>query len=170
MYYRKIKSPIGELILAGDISPDKSETLKALGFPSGKGEIEPKASWQYDDNIFKEAEQQLAEYFNGDRLNFDLLLAPEGTAFQLKVLAALQTIPFGETKSYADIANQIGSPKAVRAVGSANGRNPLPIVIPCHRVIGSDGSLTGFGGGIDAKKFLLSLEGSFVENIQEDLF
>ena len=101
---------------------------------------------------------QLNEYFEGRRKDFTLDLKPSGTPFQLSVLAALEQIPYGQTRTYAEIARQIGRPKAVRAVGAANGRNPLPIVIPCHRVIGSDGSLTGFGGGIAAKQYLLSLE------------
>jgi methylated-DNA-[protein]-cysteine S-methyltransferase len=102
--------------------------------------------------------QQLDEYFAGKREAFDLKLAPHGTAFQLAVLQALQEIPYGETRSYQYIATRIGKPKSVRAVGAANGRNPLPIIIPCHRVIGSDGSLTGFGGGLPTKRFLLDLE------------
>ena len=114
---------------------------------------------------------QLTEYFAGKRQSFDLQLAPQGTDFQLAVLAALQTIPHGETRSYLDIARQIGRPSAVRAVGAANGRNPLPIVIPSHRVIGADGSLTGFGGGLEAKLYLLELEGSkMTQTLQESLF
>ncbi len=109
-------------------------------------------------SVFKQAEDQLNEYFEGERQRFDLKMKPSGTPFQLSVLAALQEIPFGQTTSYRNIAESIGRPKAVRAVGAANGRNPLPIVIPCHRVIGADGSLTGFGGGLAAKSFLLNLE------------
>lgn len=154
MRYRYIASPIGSLLLAGD------ETgLKMIGFPEGKGRVTPQADWIEDERAFAEAERQLAEYFDGERTEFDLKLSPSGTPFQLTVLDALQTIPLGETRSYRDIARQIGRPTAVRAVGAANGRNPLPIVIPCHRVIGADGSLTGFGGGLEAKRFLLELEG-----------
>ena len=101
---------------------------------------------------------QLDEYFSGQRTTFDLKLAPWGTDFQLEVLRALQEIPYGETRSYQDVATHIGRDKAVRAVGAANGRNPLPIIIPCHRVIGANGSLTGFGGGLSTKRFLLDLE------------
>ena len=109
-------------------------------------------------NCFPEEEKQLGEYFSGERLIFELELEPKGTPFQIAVLDALVQIPYGETRSYRDIAIEIGRPKAMRAVGAANGRNPLPIVIPCHRVIGANGSLTGFGGGLEAKTFLLELE------------
>ena len=153
MKFRIIDSPIGKLLLAGD-----QRGLVLLGFPHGKGQIEPAQDWENDETAFTEATQQLKEYFSGRRQTFDLELAPEGTEFQLDVLNALQQIPYGETRSYADIAVQVGRPRAVRAVGAANGRNPLPIVIPCHRVIGADGSLTGFGGGIPTKKYLLQLE------------
>lgn len=108
--------------------------------------------------VLAEAERQLAEYFDGRRKTFNLKLAFAGTAFQRKVWRALLTIPFGETRSYAQIAKQIGSPGASRAVGAANGRNPLSIVAPCHRVIGARGKLTGFAGGLDAKAYLLALE------------
>jgi methylated-DNA-[protein]-cysteine S-methyltransferase len=115
-----------------------------------------------DDNahpLILEAERQLAEYFAGRRQRFTLPLDPSGTAFQRDVWDALRTIPFGETRSYAQIARQIGHPRAVRAVGAANGRNPLSIVVPCHRVVGSTGALTGFAGGLDVKARLLALEG-----------
>lgn len=153
MKYRYMQSPIGALLLAGE-----GEAIELIGFPQGKGKVDPIDSWQKDDHCFGEVEQQLNEYFDGDRTEFDLNLKPHGTPFQLSVLAALQKIPYGSTASYQEIANSIGKPKAVRAVGAANGRNPLPIVIPCHRVIGANGSLTGFGGGLPAKEFLLNLE------------
>ena len=146
-------SPVGPLLLAGD-----GDALSAIGFSSGKGARGADPSWKRDDTAFAEPIRQLGEYFDGARRTFDLDLAPSGTAFQRQVLDALLTIPYGETRSYADVARQVGRPAAVRAVGAANGRNPLPIVIPCHRVIGRDGSLTGFGGGLDAKRFLLELE------------
>jgi len=110
--------------------------------------------------VLRETERQLGEYFAGRRNRFDLPLDPVGTAFQRKVWRALLTIPFGETRSYQQIATQVGHPKAVRAVGAANGRNPLSIVAPCHRVIGSNGKLTGFAGGLETKAYLLALEGS----------
>lgn len=154
MYFTYSDSPIGQLLLGGDDS-----ALVLIGFPEGKGQVTPLDSWQRNDSVFDDVKQQLAEYFAGQRREFDLELAPHGTEFQLQVLDALQTIPFGETRSYLDIATAIQKPKAVRAVGAANGRNPLPIVIPCHRVIGADGSLTGFGGGLAAKSWLLAHEG-----------
>ncbi|MEK9821107.1 MAG: methylated-DNA--[protein]-cysteine S-methyltransferase [Gammaproteobacteria bacterium] len=146
-------SPLGDLLLAGE-----GEVLELIGFPEGKGEIRPGQDWVLEQNMLRNAVCQLNEYFEGRRKDFTLNLKPSGTPFQLSVLAALEQIPYGQTRTYAEIARQIGRPKAVRAVGAANGRNPLPIVIPCHRVIGSDGSLTGFGGGIAAKQYLLSLE------------
>lgn len=112
-----------------------------------------------NDALLLDAERQLAEYFGGWRQSFDLPLKPQGTAFQQTVWAALRQIPFGQTITYKELAERIGNGKAVRAVGLANGRNPLPILIPCHRVIGSDGSLTGFGGGIEWKRQLLEVEG-----------
>jgi methylated-DNA-[protein]-cysteine S-methyltransferase len=154
MQYRYIESPIGKLLLAGD-----DNGLAIIGMPKGKGAVVPESTWQRSDYCFEEAERQLNEYFAGARKIFDLKLSPTGTEFQLAVLEALRGIPLGETRSYLQIAQQIKRPKAVRAVGAANGRNPLPIVIPCHRVIGADGSLTGFAGGLDAKLFLLELEG-----------
>jgi methylated-DNA-[protein]-cysteine S-methyltransferase len=166
MQYRYIESPIGKLLLAGDDSG-----LAIIGLPKGKGIVVPESSWQRSDNCFEDVERQLNEYFAGARKTFDLKLAPTGTEFQLAVLEALQGIPLGETRSYLQIAQQIERPKAVRAVGAANGRNPLPIIIPCHRVIGADGGLTGFGGGLDAKLFLLELEGIEVnQTIQNQLF
>ena len=153
MYYRYIPSPVGRLLLGGQTS-----FLELIGFPEGKGIVHPEDDWIQDDSVFKQAENQLKEYFEGTRQQFDLKVKPTGTPFQLSVLAALQDIPFGQTTTYRDIAKRIGRPKAVRAVGAANGRNPLPIVIPCHRVIGADGTLTGFGGGLPTKSFLLNLE------------
>jgi methylated-DNA-[protein]-cysteine S-methyltransferase len=153
MQFDYYQSPIGDLLLAGETSG-----LALIGFPEGKGHITPESDWIQNMHAFESVKQQLAEYFAGLRKNFDLLLSPQGTPFQLDVLKALQSIPYGETRSYGDIALQVGRPKAVRAVGAANGRNPLPIIIPCHRVIGTNGSLTGFGGGLVAKQFLLNLE------------
>ena len=153
MYYKYIPSPVGRHLLGG-----KTSILEMIGFSEGKGVVSPGDDWIQDNSVFKQAEDQLNEYFEGERQQFDLKMKPSGTPFQLSVLAALQQIPFGQTTSYRNIAESIGRPKAVRAVGAANGRNPLPIVIPCHRVIGADGSLTGFGGGLAAKSFLLNLE------------
>jgi methylated-DNA-[protein]-cysteine S-methyltransferase len=119
---------------------------------------DPDPDWIYNEKPFARARQQLQEYFAGKREEFDLPLHVTGTEFQVQVLDELQRIPYGETTSYGDIAKRIGRPKAVRAVGAANGRNPIPIIIPCHRVIGSSGDLTGFGGGLDTKEALLRLE------------
>jgi len=111
------------------------------------------------DEVLLETARQLGAYFAGERESFDIPLKPAGTPFQLRVWSALRDIPFGETRTYGQLASAIGDPSAMRAVGAANGRNTIAIVVPCHRVIGADGSLTGFGGGIERKKFLLRLEG-----------
>ena len=153
MYYCYIESPIGELLLAGD-----DDALTMIGFPEGAMRREPESDWTHNEGPFAEAARQLTEYFAGERHDFDLPLRLNGTEFQLLVLDELRRIPYGETTSYGDIAKRIGRPKAVRAVGAANGRNPIPIIVPCHRVIGSGGALTGFGGGLDTKKALLQLE------------
>ncbi len=158
MYYCYLNTSIGDLLLAGD-----EKVLRLIGFPEGSMRREPDPDWIYSEKPFAKATQQLTEYFAGKRQSFDLDLAPDGTAFQLQVLDELQKIPYGSTLSYAEVAERIGNPKAVRAVGAANGRNPIPIVIPCHRVIGSNGKMTGFGGGIPTKKALLRLE---LENSQ----
>ena len=153
MYYCYLDTPIGALLLAGD-----EDALRLVSFPAGSMRRDPESDWIYNEKPFAAARQQLLEYFAGERRHFDLPLHLDGTEFQMSVLHALQKIPYGETTSYADIAERIGRPKAVRAVGAANGRNPLPIIVPCHRVIGSHGDLTGFGGGLDTKEALLRLE------------
>lgn len=153
MHYCYVETPIGDLLLAGD-----DEGLHLIGFPEGSMRREPESDWIYSDKPFADVREQLTAYFAGERHSFDLKLKPTGTEFQLQVLDELQKIPYGTTASYGDIARRIGRPKAVRAVGAANGRNPLPIIIPCHRVIGSSGDMTGFGGGIPTKKALLRLE------------
>ena len=153
MYYCYFDTPIGELLLAGE-----ADALSMIGFPKGAMRRDPEANWIYNEAPFEEVRRQLAEYFAGERKHFDLPLSLAGTEFQVAVLEALQQIPYGETTSYGAVAKQIGRPKAVRAVGAANGRNPIPIIVPCHRVIGSSGDLTGFGGGLDTKAALLRLE------------
>ena len=153
MNYCYLKTPGGELMLAGN-----EEGLHHIVFPEGKGHMKPKADWQHLPDAFPEARQQLLEYFAGERRDFDLPLAPEGSDFQREVWSALRNIPYGTTISYGELARRVGRPAAARAVGAANGRNPIPIVIPCHRVIGKDGSLTGFGGGLQLKERLLELE------------
>ena len=153
MHYSYVESPIGDLLVAGD-----DGVLKLVSFPRGSMAREPGEGWERKDSEFDEVRRELGEYFEGKRESFDVPLEADGTDFQRDVLGALQQIPYGETRTYGEIAEHLGKPKASRAVGAANGRNPIPILIPCHRVIGSDGSLTGFGGGIDTKEFLLSLE------------
>lgn len=153
MYYCYHDTPIGKLLLAGD-----DDGLSLISFPRGAMRRAPEPGWTASEKPFSNARRQLDEYFSGERREFDLPLKPEGTAFQLAVLEELRRIPYGSTSTYGEIANRLGRPKASRAVGAANGRNPLPIVIPCHRVIGSNGALTGFGGGIETKKALLDLE------------
>lgn len=153
--YSYLESPLGPLLLAG-----KANVLHYLGLPNGKMKLSAQKDWQHMQSAFEEAKQQLNAYFKGGLKEFDLAIAPQGTPFQMQVLSALQDIPYGQVRSYKDIAHAIGKPSSMRAVGAANGRNPLPLIIPCHRVIGADGSLTGFGGGMDAKAFLLRLEGA----------
>ena len=153
MYYCDVTTPIGVLLLAGD-----DDALSLVGFPEGSMRYDPEPEWIFNEKPFVDVRKQLTEYFDGERKEFDLPLSLTGTEFQLLVLEELKQIPYGETTSYGDIAQRIGRPKAVRAVGAANGRNPIPIIIPCHRVIGSDGTMTCFGGGIPTKKGLLRLE------------
>ena len=153
MHYTYHDSPIGPLLLAG-----RNGTLTTIRFPLDGEREAPEPGWEPADAPFNAVKQQLDGYFAGRRQRFDLPLAPAGTAFQRKVLEALQAIPYGETRSYKEVAAAIGKPRAMRAVGAANARNPIPIIIPCHRVIGSDGSLTGFGGGLPTKRALLALE------------
>ncbi len=152
-------SPVGPLLLAGD-----GVSLQIIGFQSGKGRVTASASWHERPDAFPDVRRQLDEYFAGTRRTFDFPLAPAGTPFQLQVWEALLQIPYGETWSYRQLAAAVGNVQAVRAVGLANGRNPLPIVIPCHRVIGSNGSLTGYGGGLATKQALLALERRWVSN------
>jgi methylated-DNA-[protein]-cysteine S-methyltransferase len=146
--YTQMDSPIGELLLFGD-----GQALQGL-YMGGR----PDPSWQRDDTAYATARTQLVEYFAGSRTEFDLELDMRGTDFQKKVWDALLTIPYGETRSYGEIARQIGRPDRARAVGAANGQNPIAVIVPCHRVIGSDGSLVGYGGGLERKRILLDLE------------
>jgi methylated-DNA-[protein]-cysteine S-methyltransferase len=139
-FYTRIDSPVGKLLLAAD-----AQGLRLVSFESSKRVTPMQPQWKEDNAPFAEVIRQLEAYFGGELKEFDLPLAPEGTEFQLRVWNCLRTIPYGETISYAQLAQKIGNPRAVRAVGLANGSNPIPIIVPCHRVIGSDGSLTGFG-------------------------
>lgn len=152
MYYTRIDSPVGRLLLTAD---DKA--LTGVCFADKHGCSQIGKAWA-GHPVLCEAKRQLGEYFAGQRRKFELPLAPAGTKFQRRVWKALEHIPYGETCAYGEIARRIGKPKAVRAVGAANGANPIPIIVPCHRVIGADGSLTGYGGGLTRKKKLLALE------------
>ena len=159
--YTTHDSPVGPLLLAAD-----DDGLRLIEFHQSRHRIEPGDDWREGDHpVLDLARLQLDEYFRGVRLGFELPLAPRGTAFQREVWQMLASIPYGDTISYAQLARQVGRPKAMRAVGAANGRNPLPIVLPCHRVIGADGSLTGFGGGLPTKRFLLQLEGALAREL-----
>ena len=160
---RRIDSPVGPLMLAAD-----EHGLRHIEFRDNRHPAD-RSDWHGGDSeVLQAAEAQLGEYFTGQRRVFDLPLAPRGTDFQLCVWRALAQIPYGETISYAQLAQRLGNPNGTRAVGAANGRNPLPIVLPCHRVIGADGGLTGFGGGLPTKELLLRLEGALPE--QSGLF
>jgi methylated-DNA-[protein]-cysteine S-methyltransferase len=151
--YRLLHSPVGGLLLARD-----EAGLRLIHFQKGRHPQWPSHDWQPRDDDFDDVVGQLTEYFDGRRRKFDLPLAPRGTPFQQRVWRALLDIPYGETTSYGELASRIGQKSASRAVGLANGSNPLPIVIPCHRVIGSNGKLTGYGGGLPLKERLLALE------------
>jgi len=151
--YTTMTSPIGELLLVGD-----GEVLRGLYMREGRRPIAPRAGWTEATEPFAEARTQLGQYFAGERTSFDVALALEGQPFQLRVWQALQEIPYGETASYGEIARRVGQPDSARAVGLANGRNPVAVIVPCHRVIGADGSLTGYGGGLERKRLLLDLE------------
>jgi len=154
MNYVYLETPIGKLLLAAD-----AQAIRHIGFPKNGEPMLAQAGWIEGQNgPLREVSRQLREYFAGERTTFDLPLAPEGTDFQRNVWRKLQDIPYGHTISYGELARRVGNPKASRAVGAANGQNPIPIVIPCHRVIGANGTLTGFGGGLAAKEALLALE------------
>jgi methylated-DNA-[protein]-cysteine S-methyltransferase len=150
--FTHIESPVGELL----VTVDHADRLTRLHFP-GRTPA-PGADWTHDERPFVELRRQLDAYFAGELETFDLELAPHGTPFQRRVWDALRAIPYGATKSYGEIAHAVGQPDAARAVGGANNRNPIAIVVPCHRVIGASGSLTGYGGGLDRKRLLLELE------------
>jgi methylated-DNA-[protein]-cysteine S-methyltransferase len=155
LFYKETESPVGKLKLIANpnaLVAVLSEYERADRIKLGAARLNPQHP------ILLEAERQLKEYFSGERTEFNLPLEPNGSAFQKKVWRALGEIPFGQTRSYSELAKAVGSAKACRAVGAANGRNPLAIVVPCHRVIGSDGSLTGYAGGLEVKAALLALE------------
>lgn len=153
LLYTITESPIGELLLVGD-----RHALHRLDMRGGKRPVPLYPSWRRDDGEFADVSRQLGEYFEGSRRTFEVPLALTGNRFELRVWKALREIPYGETASYGQIARRIGEPSAARAVGLANGRNPIAVIVPCHRVIGADGSLTGYGGGLERKRLLLDLE------------
>jgi methylated-DNA-[protein]-cysteine S-methyltransferase len=149
------ETPAGSLLVAGDA--DAVTEIRFLGGRPERAEIPD--GWEHSERPLKEAVRQLKAYFSGRLQTFDLAIRLEGTAFQRRVWQALRQVPFGETASYGQIARAIGRPTAARAIGAANGRNRIPIIVPCHRIIGSDGTLVGFGGGLGVKRALLRLEG-----------
>jgi methylated-DNA-[protein]-cysteine S-methyltransferase len=151
--YTIIDSPIGDLLAVGD-----GESLSRLHMLGSRKRVEINPAWRRDDDALDHVRVQLDEYFAGDRREFDLPLNMLGNEFELRVWDQLCAIPYGETASYGEVAKRIGNPTAARAVGLANGRNPIAVIVPCHRVIGSDGSLTGYGGGLERKRLLLDLE------------
>jgi methylated-DNA-[protein]-cysteine S-methyltransferase len=162
--HTSVDTPVGALLLTADDSG-----LTSVRFEEWRAvPARPQPAWLEDDGargdasaVLAEARRQLADYFAGRTRGFDLPLAPHGTPFQRRVWEALRALAWGETVSYAELARRVGAPGAARAVGAANGRNPLPIVVPCHRVIGADGTLTGFGGGVGRKEWLLAHEGAW---------
>jgi methylated-DNA-[protein]-cysteine S-methyltransferase len=155
VYFAEWKSPLGTLVLESD-----GRALTRIRLPAEEYENDPAVERVRKPGLFRDAARQLKEYFAGARAAFDLPLNPGGTPFQRAVWSELVNIPRGGTVSYAELAARVGHPGSHRAVGAANGRNPLPIVIPCHRVVGKDGRLTGYAGGLEAKRTLLVLEGA----------
>jgi len=161
--FARFPSPVGELILTA------SETaLKGVFFPVRRNRSTPEAGWVEDDGrgpagtLLGGVRRQLTEYFEGTRTTFDLPLDGTGSTFERRVWDLLRTIPYGATTSYGALARRLGDPRATRAVGAANGKNPIPIIVPCHRVLGARGELTGFGGGLDRKRWLLEHEGALL--------
>jgi methylated-DNA-[protein]-cysteine S-methyltransferase len=157
LLYTRVESPIGELLLVGD-----GHALHGLHMQEGRTAVTVDPEWRLADELFADVRAQLSEYFAGERRDFDVSLALEGTPFQRRVWSALREIPYGETTTYGELAHRLNKPAASRAVGLANGRNPIAVIVPCHRVIGSDGGLTGYGGGLERKRVLLELEAARV--------
>jgi methylated-DNA-[protein]-cysteine S-methyltransferase len=151
--YTRVDSPLGELLLVGD-----GDALHLLHMLRGRRPIAPDPGWRRASEPFAGVRAQLGEYFAAERTAFEVPLALHGSPFELRVWRALQEIPYGATTSYGEVARRIGHPTAARAVGLANGRNPVAVIVPCHRVIGADGTLTGYGGGLERKRLLLDLE------------
>lgn len=153
LLYTSMRSPIGELLLLGD-----GDALCGLYMQEGRKPVEIAPRWERSAAPFTDVQAQLREYFAGERVAFDTPLAMSGTPFERRVWRALTDIPYGQTVSYGEIATRVGQPSAARAVGLANGRNPIAVIVPCHRVIGANGTLTGYGGGLERKRLLLELE------------
>ena len=153
LLYTTSDSPIGQLLLVGD-----RHALHRLQMQDGPRPLRVDPRWRRDEGAFGLTRRQLEQYFTGRRRRFELRLAPSGSPFELTVWRALQDIPYGETTTYGEIAARLGRPHAARAVGLANARNPISVIVPCHRVIGANGSLTGYGGGLERKRLLLELE------------
>lgn len=157
VWYTLLDTPCGALCIAGT-----TQGLTRVEFQDGERPVRPQPDWREDQGVLDEAREQLRAYFEGRRQRFTLPVAPEGTPFQQRVWQELQEIPWGTTTTYREIAERLGQPAAVRAVGHANGRNPIAIVIPCHRVVGANGRLTGYAGGIAVKRRLLRHEGALL--------
>jgi methylated-DNA-[protein]-cysteine S-methyltransferase len=155
-YYATMPSPVGELLMTGS-----DEGLTGVFLP-GEG-LEPQPDWEHEPRPFEDCRKQLDEYFAGERDTFSLPLAAPGTPFQREVWKELLEVGFGTTITYSELARRVGRPNSQRAVGGANGRNPICIIVPCHRVVGSDGSLTGYSAGIDSKRWLLEFERELTE-------
>ncbi|WP_286234924.1 methylated-DNA--[protein]-cysteine S-methyltransferase [Thalassotalea sediminis] len=155
MFYTKTQSPFGEILITAS-----QKGLTSLSFLAGSAGVTDLKGFENNPLYFKDTLTQLAQYFDGERKTFNLALAPKGTPFQQYVWQTLTTINYGDTKSYRWLAEQIKNPKAVRAVGGANSKNPIALIIPCHRVIGSNGKLTGYAGGLTLKEQLLTFEGA----------
>lgn len=153
MYYDIFPTVCGDILLASE-----GDALQLLDFQQGSKARRVQGDWKRDAILFRPVREQVLAYLNGELRQFSIAVAPQGTPFQQQVWQALQTIPYGETASYSDIASRIGRPRAVRAVGAANGANPVSLIIPCHRVIGRNGALTGYAGGLAVKQRLLALE------------
>jgi len=164
-YFSEMDSPVGCLLLQGD-----GQFLTGLHMPLHKWWDGLEADWERSDEAFAMARAQLAEYFAGERQEFDVPLRLVGTPYQQRVWQELQNIPFGQTITYAELARRVGQPTAARAVGHANSRNPVSIIVPCHRVIGVNGKLTGYAGGLDRKEWLLAWERGVVPVAQRELF
>jgi len=153
MLYGGVESPIGDLLLLGD-----GRALRGLYMTGGRRPVRIDSAWERCDEAFAAVRVQLGEYFAGERTRFDVPIEMEGTRFQRRVWRELEEIPCGETISYGELARRVEQPSAARAVGLANGRNPISVIVPCHRVIGANGNLTGYGGGMERKRILLGLE------------